>query len=336
MRSSYLLYIFCVPLLLCSSVQIVSAEETYTPVGQWVWGTVDEHLNDQLFIAVDNSSNIYVTCSGVNYDWIKKFTSTGTLITKWGSHGSGDGQFSYPRGVAVDSAGNVYVADTGNDRIQKFTSTGTFITKWGSCGSGDGQFSFPKSVAVDSAGNVYVADEGNRRIEKFTSTGGYLTQWGSSGEGNGQFSCLGGIAVDSTGNVYVTDMGNGRIQKFTSTGAFIKEWGTWGMNDGYKALNSPAGIAVDSADNVYVTDTKYGIPLILKFTSTGTFITEWYYTAWSKTGNTNDTTDIYGIAVDSAGIVYVTDDRVLKFAPAGTTPTTTPTPTVTPTVSPVT
>ncbi len=85
----------------------------------------------------------------------------------WGSWGSGDGQFISPAGVAVDSSGNVYVADTGNHRIQKFTSDGHFVTKCGVEGSGDGQFRNPADVAVDSSGNVYVADTGNHRIQKF-------------------------------------------------------------------------------------------------------------------------------------------------------------------------
>ena len=86
---------------------------------------------------------------------------------KWGSLGSGDGQFSDPTGVAIDGSGNVYVADKGNSRMQKFDSSGTFLTKWGSLGSGDGQFSDPSGVAIDGSGNVYVADKGNSRIQKF-------------------------------------------------------------------------------------------------------------------------------------------------------------------------
>ena len=71
-------------------------------------------------------------------DSIQKFTANGIFITKWGSEGSGNGQFNYPEGIAIDSSGNVYVAD--GNRIQKFTSNGTFITKWGSIGIGEGQF----------------------------------------------------------------------------------------------------------------------------------------------------------------------------------------------------
>jgi len=135
------------------------------------------------------------------------------FLLKWGSLGAGNGQFNTPWDVAVDSNGNVYVADTYNHRIQKFTSSGGFLTKWGSYGTGDGQFNVPCGVAVDSNGNVYVADSHNHRIQTFTSTGAYITKWGSQGNGNGQFSYPSGVAVDSGGNVYVADTANNRIQK---------------------------------------------------------------------------------------------------------------------------
>ena len=89
------------------------------------------------------------------------------FLFEWGQAGAGDGQFNEPSGIAIDSAGNVYVADTANHRIQKFDDQGNFLLKWGSSGSGAGQFDAPKGVAVDSADNVYVVDSGNHRIQKF-------------------------------------------------------------------------------------------------------------------------------------------------------------------------
>ena len=77
------------------------------------------------------------------------------FVSKWGSFGSGDGQFSSPQGIAVDSSGNVYVTDTQNNRIQKFDSSDTFLTKWGSFGTGNIQFDSPQGIAIDSSGNVY-------------------------------------------------------------------------------------------------------------------------------------------------------------------------------------
>ena len=179
------------------------------------------------------------------------------LHHQMGRHGTGPNQFRGPAGVAVDSAGAVYVADYDpssfdNHRVKKFSSTGAFITQWGSFGSGDGQFREPTAVATDPAGNVYVADSGNHRIQKFSSTGAFVTKWGSFGSGEGQFNVPCAVATDSAGNVYVADNGNDRVQKFSSTGAFITEWGGRGSGDGQ--FSTPCGIAVDSVGNVYVTE----------------------------------------------------------------------------------
>src|SRR3989338_458761 len=139
-----------------------------------------------------------------------------TFLFKWGTIGSGDGQFSAPTGIDIDSSGNVYVVDFGNHRIQKFTNTGTFITKWGSGGTGDGQFNTASGIAVDSSGNVYVSDTAFNRIQKFTSSGTFLTKWGSFGSDDGQFNFPNRVAINSVGNIYVSDAGNGRIQVFSS------------------------------------------------------------------------------------------------------------------------
>ncbi len=153
--------------------------------------------------------------------WFDMAGGNGIFLKEVGSEGSGDGQFSFPSDIVVDSTWNFYVADTGNHRIQKFAAKtedlsvrADFLTKWGSNGSGDGQFSFPSGLAVDSKDNIYVADTGNHRIQKFDVSGNFLTKWGSEGSGDGQFSSPSGVAVDSQGNVYVADTGNHRIQKF--------------------------------------------------------------------------------------------------------------------------
>ena len=220
--------------------------------------------------------------------------------------------FNQPNGIAVDSSGNVYVADTLNYRIQKFTSDGQFITRWGSEGSGDGQFDWPSGIAVDSSGNVYVADTLNDRIQKFTSNGQFITKWGSGGSGDGQFSVPKGIAVDGSGNVYVADTFNDRIQKLTSNGQFITKWGNGGSGDGQ--FNSPSGIAIDSGGNVYVIDTEND--RIQKFTSNGQFMTQW----GSKGSGDGQFNFPYGVAVDGSGNVYVADylsDRIQKFTSNG-------------------
>jgi DNA-binding beta-propeller fold protein YncE len=107
-------------------------------------------------VAVDASGNVIVADTYASR--IQVLNSSGTFLRKWGSSGSGDGQFNTPRGVVVDTSGNVIVADTGNNRIQVFNSSGTFLRKWGSSGWADGQFSQPYGVAVDASGNVIVTD----------------------------------------------------------------------------------------------------------------------------------------------------------------------------------
>ena len=186
------------------------------------WGTMgsgDGELSYPEGIAVDCAGNVYVVDSDNHR--VVKFDANGTFLEKWGGDGpiygggSDDGQFYYPEGIAVDGAGNVYVADGSyNSRVQKFDADGTFLAKWGSSGSGDGEFSSPSGIAVDGAGNVYVTDRMNNRVQKFTSDGTFLTKWGSYGSSSGQFQYPSGIAVDGAGNVYVVDTGNNRVQKF--------------------------------------------------------------------------------------------------------------------------
>ena len=211
-------------------------------------------LESPMGIAVDKSGYVYVADSfNGDTNLIRKFNSNGTPISQWGATGSGNGQFgSAALSLAVDSNGNVYVADSGNYRIQKFSRSGTYITQWGSQGDGSGQFDGLSGIAVDKSGNVYVADSGNYCIQKFSSNGNYITQWGSYGSGNGQFQDTGGITVDNSGNVYVADNINERIQKFNNNGTYITQWGSQGNGSGQ--FNSPSSIAVDSNGNVYVAD----------------------------------------------------------------------------------
>ena len=239
------------------------------------------------------------------------------FVAKWGPPDfTRDGNVKNPQGIAVDTAGAVYVADTGNHRIQKFTSAGSLSLKWGAQGSGNGQFSSPAGIAVDSGGGVYVADTGNHRIQKFSSSGVFTLTWGSRGAGDGQFSSPGGVAVDAAGNVYVADTGNHRIQKFSPSGTFLTKWGSQGTGSGQ--FYWPSGVAVDATgSNVYVADTYNN--RIQKFTSSGAFVTKWgQYGRWVPMQGEFQLPQ--GVAVDTYGYVYVTDhdnNAVQKFGASG-------------------
>jgi hypothetical protein len=193
--------------------------EKYKFITKWDnSGTGDGTLFFPCGIAVDSSSNVFVTDSGI---WLNmsgnnrtlQFDSNGNFITKWGSYGTGEGKFYFydgaftTVGIAVDNSDNVFVADKYNNRIQKFDSNGNFITTWGSSGFGDGDFFFlgPSGIAADNSGNVFVADTWNNRIQKFDSNGNFITKWGSFGFDDGAFFDPYGIAVDNSGNVFVAD-----------------------------------------------------------------------------------------------------------------------------------
>ncbi len=244
-----------------------------------------------------------------------------TLAGSSGSAGSANGtgtvaKFSSPWGVALDSSGTVYVADSGNIAVRKVTRGGaatTFATLFVN--------SSPAGVAVDSTGTVYVADYGNSVIEKITPAGSVSTLAGLTGvsgytNGSGtaaRFSNPFGIAVDSSGTVHVADTFNNAIRKITPAGNVTTLAGTtaFGANDGagnVATFSYPGALAVDSSGTVFVADTGNG--LIRKITPAG-FV------------STIATAACSGIALGASGAVYVADGgaSILSILPDGTVTT---------------
>jgi streptogramin lyase len=302
-------------------------------------------------VAVDSSGTVYV--ADTDNHRIRKITPAGVVTTLAGStlgstNGTGtNAQFNAPTGVAVDSAGNVYVADQTNNRIRKITSEGVVTTLAGSTaafanGTGtNAQFNTPYGVAVDSAGNVYVADQSNHLIRKIgsgviqvplnravvTTFAGNGTPSAINGTGtSATFQFPTGLAVDSVGNIYVGEQNNNRIRRITTTGVVSTLAGSGNATfaDGTGAgasFNLPYGVAVDSSGTVYVADTDNH--RIRKITPAGVVTT---LAGQSTTGNTDGTgTNArffypYGVAVDSTGNVYVGDrsnNRIRRITPAG-------------------
>jgi len=173
-------------------------------------------------------------------------------ITEFGAYGEADGEFMWPTSVALDSNGNLFLADEWLNRITKFTKDGEFITKWGTAGSGDGELKGPAGLAIDADDNVFVVDSGNNRVQKFTADGKYINQFGTQGSGDGQLNLPWGIALDGEGHVYIADWRNDRIQKFDADGKWEASIGSSGSGIGQ--LNRPNGVAVDGDGDIYVAD----------------------------------------------------------------------------------
>ena len=227
-----------------------------------------------------------------------------------------------PSDIAVDNSRNIYVLDKYNGRIQKFDSEGNFITKWISWGNDDKTFRGTRGILVSPEGYVYIGIS-RSQIIKLDPGGNFITTWGSFGDDEGQLYNPLELAVNSKGYVYVVDC-HRYIQKFDSEGNFIERWLEIVLPySSYK--RGYYNIAIDKSDYVYlafrqkneiVTNASSEVisvgPGIVKFSSSGEFITEW--------DNNNYGLRIGGITTDSENNVFVTDKfdhRIQKFSSSG-------------------
>ena len=292
-------------------------------------------------VAVDTASNVYIADSYNNR--VRKVDASGAITTlagtgMWGSSGDGgpatEADLKYPSGLAVDTAGNVYIAETYNYRVRKVDTSGTINTLagTGTLGySGDGglatqaQFDRPQGVAVDAVGNIYIIDHGNGRLRKIDSLGIVSTLAGSgdskypSGGGPVQSDSVSltyprGGALDSAGNFFFTD--NGSLWKLTPE-ATISAVSLSGMKFSF-------GVASDAVGNVYVADS--GNNRVQRVDTSGTITTLAGTGAWGYSGDGGPATEAqlnypYGLALDAVGNVYIADasnNRVRKVDLSGT------------------
>ncbi|HUP60473.1 MAG TPA: NHL repeat-containing protein [Thermoanaerobaculia bacterium] len=286
-------------------------------------------------VATDSSGNVYV--ADKDNHTIRRITPAGVVTTLAGlagiggnADGTGSGaRFKSPTGVATDSSGNVYVADSGNNRIRKITPAGVVTTL---AAFGHPRLNGPTGVATDSSGNVYVADSGNCMIRKVTPGNTATTLAGDaqncgSADGMGfaaQFLFPTGVATDSSSNVYVAD--NNTIRKITPTGAVTTLAGlaaAFGSADGTGTaarFDDPRGVAIDSGGNVYVADTRNYT--IRKITPAGAVTTmaglAGIHGSADGTGSAASFRSPIGVATDSSGNVYVSETSAIrKITPAG-------------------
>ena len=343
---------YVLPLLLIELAVLpalsVQAQSTYEPYSFTTFaglppGSADgtgsaARFNSPAGVAVDSADNTYVADT-VN-STIRKITPAGVVTTfagLAGSTGSANGtgstaRFNFPSALAVDSANNIYVADTANSTIRKITPArvvSTFAGLAGSIGTANGigsaaRFDFPAGVAVDRAGtgNIYVGDTSNFTIRQITPAGVVTTLAGSPGVRGGangtgsaaRFELPEGLVVDSAGNIYVADTDASTIRKITPgavvstfAGSFAK-FGSLNGTGSAARFNLPTDVAVDSSNNVYVADSNNCT--IRKITPAAVVTT---LAGLASPGHTNGTGSAarfdfpQGVAVDSTGKIYVAD-----------------------------
>jgi hypothetical protein len=304
-------------------------------------------------VTVDSGGNIYISDPG---NRIRKVTPAGIITTVAGTGiagFSGDGgpaiaaSIRGPVGVAVDSLGNLYIADYANKRIRKVSPDAVMSTIAGVGGStfGDGGpataalLNSPAGMAIDTAGNLYITDQGDSRTRKVTPAGTITTVAGSgtagfSGDGGPAGAALLnsplGVTLDSTGNVYIADVVNNRIRKVTADGIISTVAGNGTADytgDGGPAtaasLNTPTGVAADGTGNLYVADA--GNNRIRKVTPAGVISTfagngTADYTGDGGLATAASLNTPLSVAVDNAGNVFIADagnNRVRKATQAG-------------------
>lgn len=289
-------------------------------------------------VAVDCAGNVFV--ASARKQTISELTPDGKvklIAGKPGCPGFADGKgaearFNYPRGLAMDRAGNIYVADAHNNAIRRVSPDGMVTTVAGGPdhdGSADGledeaQFQRPLAVAVSGAGDIFVADSVNNTIRKITRDGVVTTVAGVAGEpgsedgagSEARFRCPSGLALDYTGNVYVADTGNNLIRKITLKGAVTTLAG--GLDDRAGDVDGtgraakffyPGGLAVDATGNVYVADV--GNDVIRRIAPSGAVITlaglGGDAGAVDGTGGAVRFAGPLDLKIDAAGNLYVAD-----------------------------
>jgi uncharacterized protein (TIGR03437 family) len=305
-------------------------------------------------IAIDASGNLYIADTN---NWAIRRISTSGIITTV----AGNGQYGYggdngqatkaklagPTGVAVDASGNLYIADSGNERIRYVNSSGVIATIAGTgvAGfSGDGsaataaRFSNPVAVALDASGNVYVADLDNNRIRRFALGGTVTTFAGTTNSvGDGGPSTQArvepwAVAVDSAGNLYIADRSEQRVRKVTPAGTIATVAGTgqtgYGGDNGpatAAVLSTPNDVAVDRSGNLYIADAGNNrIRRVDAATGTITTFAGTGGCCYAGTGTGGDgglatAATLYypvSVAVDASGNVYFTDLVQTKTSPA--------------------
>ena len=253
-------------------VQVYDVQLEATPFTPYLDNITPVHTITELDlpwgVAVSDEGHVIVTeYSG---DCVMILDNEGMKMKSFGGKGgSGNVEFSSPRGVAITPDNFIFVSD--NHRIQKISMDGDLVASVGEHGSERQQFNVPDGISIyPTTGQVYIADRNNHRIQVLNPDLTFSHSFGTEGSANGQFKYPHDIAIDSQGLVYVTDTFNHRIQKFTPNGKFVVQFDIEGF--GPEKHNKPYSITIDTAGTGLVCVSEYGNNRVSVFTSDGVFV----------------------------------------------------------------
>lgn len=218
------------------------------------WQMPQTELGRPKGMGLDSDGNVIVI--EPHYSRVNHFSPEGVLVSQWGVHGTNEGQLAFPRSVAINSRGEMYLTEfVSTERVQHFSSRGEkFLGRFGNLGSGNGEFNRPEGICVDAQDRVYVADSCNHRVQVFSSDGTFVKSFGKAGSGSGEMSYPYDVRFDSAGFQYVCEFGNSRIQIFDSKNTPVEILGGAGPAPGQ--FDNPWSIAFDSKGNLYVADSQ--------------------------------------------------------------------------------
>ncbi|CAN5872770.1 NHL repeat-containing protein [soil metagenome] len=219
------------------------------------WTTPDLNVDGPSGVSVDRWGRVLV--SDTHFYRILVYDRQGNMLQQIGDgvQGTTPGRFGYPTDTVLDSLGNFYVAEYGeNDRVQVFSPNGKWLRQWGGHGHDPGQFLRPMGLVIDEEDTLYVADACNHRIQVFDTQGNLLRMWGRRGSEPGELNYVYDISMGPDGHLYVCEYANHRVQKFSREGKSLGLWGGPGRRPG--ELNNPWALAVDSQGAVSVVDTN--------------------------------------------------------------------------------
>lgn len=235
-------------------VDLTGRVQKFSPDGQYLlsWQMPQTDKGKPKGMIKDQDGNVVVI--EPHYSRVNHFDPNGKLLAQWGENGTNQSMLQFPRAVAINSRGEIYLSEYGLvERVQRFSHRGTkFLQAFGKPGTDPAEFNRPEGLGIGPDDLVYVADSCNHRIQVFSPEGKFLKAFGHAGASPAELSYPYDVRVDLDGNLFVCEFGNSRVQIFDPEFHSLEIIGGAGSEPG--EMNNPWAIALDSCGNLYVAD----------------------------------------------------------------------------------